>query len=130
MMSPQPTNFLRTAYDRCDALLHLAEDEDSLLVAANETGRQVFERLFVLPVDWEKDWSRLALPTDWKAIGISVGGILIGGGPGLAQVTTQELTLDRDIVRAFAHELANDCRVIVLEDGEFEVIRREEMKLH
>src|SRR5271155_2180529 len=96
MMSPQPTNFLRTAYDRCDALLHLAEDEDSLLVAANETGREVFERLFVLPVDWEKDWSRLALPADWKAIGISVGGILIGGGPRFAQGTAQEPTLDRD----------------------------------
>jgi len=53
---PATYQFLRTAYDRCDALLHLAEDEDSLLVAANETGRQVFERLFVLPVDWEKDW--------------------------------------------------------------------------
>src|SRR5271170_5282676 len=128
-MSPQTRNVLRSAYDHCDALLHLAEDEDSLLVAANETGRQVFERLFVLPVDWEKDWSRLALPTDWKAIGISVGGILIGGGPRFAQGTAQEPTLDRDIVRAFAHELANDCRVIVLEDGELEVIRTEGMRL-
>jgi hypothetical protein len=128
-MSPQTPNFLRSAYDRCDALLHLAEDEDSLLVAANETGREVFERLFVIPVDWEKDWSRLGLPADWKAIGISVGGILIGGGPRLAQVTAQEPTLDRDIVRAFAHELANDCRVIVLEDGELEVIRTEGMRL-
>src|SRR5271163_497770 len=115
MMSPQPTNFLRPAYDRCDALLHLAEDEDSLLAAANETGREVFERLFVIPVDWEKDWSRLALPADWKAIGISVGSISTGCRPRRIQVMAQEPTLDRDIVCAFASELANNCRVIILE---------------
>ena len=128
-MSPQTPNVLHSAYDRCDALLHFAEEDDSLLIAANETGREVFERVFVISVDWEKDWSRLGLPADWKAIGISVGGILIGGGPRLAQVIVQETTPDREIVRAFAYELANNCRVIVLEDGEFEVIRTGEMRL-
>jgi hypothetical protein len=111
-------------YQRCDVFL-FPDEEGYLFVAANEAGRDAFERLFDATIDWDFDRPEVyQLPDDWKVIDIWLQLLIETSGNRLGEVAAPERTTqDRDDVLLIAYSLALHCRVILLQGNEMMAVR-------
>jgi hypothetical protein len=123
-------NVFTLVCSQCDVLLQLNQDEDSVIVAANETGRAAFGQLFETPVIWDiAPWLDIsALPGDWLAISVAIGDLRMSDSRHLLKMLDEHKTTPgRDYVLSIGYELARKCRVILFQDGEFMAIRIDEV---
>lgn len=122
---------LMDVYERCDLFLELDEEDGRLLVAANEAGREEFERLVDEPMDWDPYRPEyFQLPDDWCTIVISFQELIEHCGNRLGEIAAPERTTQAcDDVLRLASSLALRCRVNLFLDGEFVAVQATECQL-